>query len=187
MLTVADATTAMRTEWLQSSRALESLAGRSAACHCLAPFDPQPALPSTTVRPSQSYGWRTSGWHASWEELEETIELSSDSSNFSSLTPLAGGSRNSRPTKFMTGPTWLECSREISREPTSAPATRGISASVSRKLENLSDSTPDASPSNAQSSHTSPTMMSSWHLCRAPPTRTWCGSWDAIARRPSMS
>jgi hypothetical protein len=30
-------------------------------------------------------------------------------------------------------------------------------------------------------------MMSSWHLCRAPPTRTWCGSWDAIARRPSMS
>jgi len=50
VLTAVDVTTAMRTEWLQNHRALESSAGQSTARHCPAHFDPKPTSPSTTVK-----------------------------------------------------------------------------------------------------------------------------------------
>ena len=138
------------------------------------PSDPRPASPNTTAKPSQSYGWWIFGWHATWEAPEGTIEPSFGSFCFSSPTLLAGGSRNSRPTKSTTRPIWSGCSRETSRGPTSASAIHGTLASVSRNLENLSENTLDASPSNARSSHTSPTMTSFWRLSQAPPVRIWC-------------
>ena len=93
--TTADIMTVTRTEWLPSRWALESLAGQSTACHCQAHSSLRPALPSTTAKPSQNCGWQTSGWHASWEAPEETIEPSSDSSRSSSPTPLEDGSWSS--------------------------------------------------------------------------------------------
>ena len=60
-LTAVDVTIAMRTESLQSRRALESSAGQSAARRCPAHFDPRPASPSTMAKPSQNCGWGTSG------------------------------------------------------------------------------------------------------------------------------
>ena len=160
----ADAMIATRTGWLQSHRALESSVGQSTARRCRARSGPRPTSPNTTTKPSLSYGWRISGWHASWEVLEGTIEPSSDSFHFSSPTLLAGGSRNSQPTKSTIGPIWSGCSRATSRGPTSASAIRGTSASASRNLENLFESTLDASPSNAWSSRTSPTTTSFWRL-----------------------
>jgi len=137
-LTAVDVTIAMRTEWLQSRRALESSAGQSAARRCPAQFDPQPTSPSTMAKLSQNCGWRTSGWHASWEALEETIEPSSSGYHSSSPTPLVGGSRSSLPTISMTGLTWSGCSKGTSRGLTSAPATHGTLANASRNQENLS-------------------------------------------------
>jgi len=93
--TTVDDTTAMRTEWLQNHRALESSAEQSVACRCPARFDPSPASPNTMAKPSQSYGWQTSGWHASWEVPKETIEPSSANYRSFSPTPLADGSRSS--------------------------------------------------------------------------------------------
>jgi len=86
--TVADATIVTRTGWLQSHQVLESSVGRSVARHCRARSDPRPASPNTTAKPSQNYGWRIFGWHASWEALEETIEPSSSNCRFSSPTHL---------------------------------------------------------------------------------------------------
>jgi hypothetical protein len=164
-LTVAGATTPMRTRWLESRRGLESSAGQSATCHYPTRFDPQAVSPNTMVRLRQNYGWQTSAWHANWVGLDEMIEPSSDSYCSYSVIPLTGGSKNTLPTKFTTRPTWSECSRGISNGPISAHTTRGISANASRRPKNLFESTLDASPSYAPSSHTSPTMTSSWHLC----------------------
>ena len=169
--TVAHSMTAMRTGWHQSHRALESSVEQFIARHCQARSDPRLASPNTMAKPSQSYGWRN---HASLEALEGMIEPSSGNFHFSSLTLLAGGSRNSRPTKYTTGPTWSGCSRETSRGLASAPAIHGTSANANRDLENLSKSTLDASPSSTWSSRTSPTMTSFWHSSQASLVRIWC-------------
>ena len=171
--TVVDAMTATRTRWLQSLQALESLVERFIVHRYRARSDPQLASPSTTAKLSQNYGWRISGWHASWEALKGTIEPSSGSFHFSYPTLLVGILRKIKST---TRPIWSGCSREISRGPTSALAICGTSASASRNLENLSESTLDASPSNAQISHTSPTITSFWRLSQAPHVRIWCGN-----------
>ena len=161
-----------RTEWLLSRRALESSAGQSAARHYQARSDPRPASP----KPSQSCGWETFGWHASWEALEGTIKPSSDSYRSSSLTPLVGGSRSSLPTRSTTGLTWSRYLMETSRGPSHVPAIRGTSASASRNQEKLFENMLDASPSNARSSRTSLTMMSFWPLSQAPRVKIWCES-----------
>jgi len=182
--TAADVTIATKTEWLQSHRALKSLARQSAARHYRALFDPRLASLSTTVKPSQNCGWRTFDWHASWEALEETIEPSSASYRSSSPTPLAGGLSSSLPTKSTTGLTWTECLKGTSRGLTCAQAIHGTSVSASRNLENLSESLLDASPSSAPSSCTSPTMMSFLLLSQAPLVRIWCENWTKIVCRP---
>ena len=97
--TAADDTIATKTGWPQNHQALESSVEQCAARHCQTRFDPRPALPNTTAKPSQSCGWQTSGLHASWEVLEETIEPSSTNYRSFSSTPLADGSRNSLPTR----------------------------------------------------------------------------------------
>ena len=151
------------------------------------PFRPRPTLPNTTVKPSQSCGWQTSGEHVSWEALEETIELSSASYHSSSPTPLADGSRSSPPTRFTTGPIWFGYSRATSKRPTYDPPTRGTSANASRNQEKLSESTLDASRSSALSSRTSPTMTSFWRLSQATRVRTWYGNWVETGLRPSTN
>ena len=187
VLIVADATTAAMTRWLQSRRAIESLVGQSTTRHYLAHSDTQPVSPSIMARPNRNYGWQISDWHASWEVLKETIEPSSNNSHFSSPTPLPDGSRNSRTTKSTTGPIWSEYSRETSRGPTSASATHGTSASASKSLESPSESChPSTELSSARSSHTSPTMMSSWCSYQALPVKIWCESWDKIIRKLLM-
>ena len=55
--TVVGATTTTRTGGLLSRRGLESLARRSVALCYPTPFTLRQALPSTTVKPSQNYGW----------------------------------------------------------------------------------------------------------------------------------
>ena len=158
--TVADNTTATKIEWLKNHRALESSAEQSTAHRCQARVDPQPASPNTTVKPNQNCGWRTSGWPASWEVLEETIEPSFANYCSSSPTPPADGLRNSPLTRSTIGPIWYGCSKETSRGPTYDPAIHRTSTSASRNQENLSKSTLDASRSSALSFRTSPTMTS---------------------------
>ena len=101
---------------------------------------------------------------------------SSDNYPCSSLTLLAGGSRNLPPTKSMTRPTSSEFLSGTLREPMSALASHGTSANASKSLGSLYTTTLDASPSSTLSSHTSPTTMSYWHSYQALPARTWCGS-----------
>ena len=172
-LTTAGSTIVTRIRWPRSHRVVESLAGKSAAHRYRARFDPRPASPNTTVKPSQNCGLQISGWHARWEALEEMIEPSSGSYRSFSPTPLVGGSRSSLPNKSTTGPTWSRCLKGTSRGLTYTPAIRGTSVSASRNLENLSDSMLDASPSSAPSSRTSPTMTSFWLSSRAPPVKIW--------------
>ena len=169
-------TTATRTEWLQNRWALESSAEQSAARHCQTRFDPRPALLNITVKQNQSYGWQTSGWPASWEVLEETIEPSSANYRSISPIPLADGSRSSQPTRSMTGPIWSEYSKATFKGPTYDPATHVTSVSASKNQEKLSESTLDVSRSSAPSFRTSPTTTSYWPLSQAPPAKTWCGS-----------
>ena len=158
--TAVDDTIATRTEWLQNRQDLESSAEQSTACRCPIRFDPRPASPNTTAKPSPSCGWQTSGWHASSEVLEEMIEPSSTNYRSSSLIPLADGSRSSQPTRSMTGPIWSAYSKATSKGPTYAPTIRGTSASASKNQEKLSESTLDASRSSAPSFRTSPTTTS---------------------------
>ena len=91
----------------------------------LACSDPRPASPNTMVKPSQNCGWQISGWHASWEVLEGTIELSSTNCLSSSPTLLVGGSRSSLPTRSMTRLIWSGCLKETSRERIYTLETRG--------------------------------------------------------------
>ena len=57
----AGGTTAMRIGWPQNHQAHGYSVGQSAARPCPVRSDPRPASQSTTMKPSQSYGWQTSG------------------------------------------------------------------------------------------------------------------------------
>ena len=174
--TAVDDTTATRTEWRQNCRALESSAEQSAARQCQTHFNPRPALLNITTKRSQSCGWQTSDWHASWEVLEETIEPSSANYHSFSLIPLADGSRSSQPTRSIIGPIWSEYLKATLKGPTYDLAIHGTSASASKNQEKLSESTLDASRSSAPSFRTSLTMTSYWPFSQEPPAKTWCGS-----------
>jgi hypothetical protein len=87
-----------------------------------------PRLPSPSTRGKQgrSYGLRTTGWHANWEERTTTTS-SSATSPCSSPTPPGPGWSICLLRRSPTGTTWSRPSLETSKVRTYALGTPGIS------------------------------------------------------------